>query len=332
LDAYASIADETAASPTANPVGKTFRQSGVKFMMNHPRATYAAVWLAALGIGVPGLDGGSAPSELPASLPLRVSPAVVEFGKSIDVRGASRVKPGSQVKLSFQPSSGGVIPMKSTRASRTGVWHTKYRPGSPGIITATVAGLGAGAASGASLSSVRIRSNLVVTPPSALGRSRAVSVRVLILPKLRQTVWLEIHSGRHWKIVSTRQSNPKGQVAFKLNAVPKGALRVRTAASSGFEGGSRRFRVASLRPAGASWYGLYGDPVACGGVLHMGTIGVAHKTLPCGTLVTVRYRGRTVVAPVIDRGPYIAGREFDLSGALAKALHFDGVDTIWVSP
>ena len=132
--------------------------------------------------------------------------------------------------------------------------------------------------------------------------------------------------------MSTRQSNSKGQVAFKLNVAPKGALRVRTAASSGFEGGSRSFRVASLRPAGASWYGLYGDPVACGGVLHMGTIGVAHKTLPCGTLVTVRYRGRTVVAPVIDRGPYIAGREFDLSGALAKALHFDGVDTIWVSP
>ncbi|MCX6393279.1 MAG: septal ring lytic transglycosylase RlpA family protein, partial [Solirubrobacterales bacterium] len=90
--------------------------------------------------------------------------------------------------------------------------------------------------------------------------------------------------------------------------------------------------VRAFRPAGASWYGLYGDPVACGGVLHRETVGVAHKTLPCGTKVTISYRGRTIVARVIDRGPYISGREFDLTGAAARALHFDGVDTIWVTP
>jgi rare lipoprotein A len=82
----------------------------------------------------------------------------------------------------------------------------------------------------------------------------------------------------------------------------------------------------------ASWYGLYGDGLACGGTLGANQIGVAHKTLPCGTKVTITYRGRTIIAPVVDRGPFIAGREFDLTGAAARALHFDGVDTIWVSP
>ncbi len=49
-------------------------------------------------------------------------------------------------------------------------------------------------------------------------------------------------------------------------------------------------------------------------------IGVAHRTLPCGSLVAFSYRGRTVIAPVIDRGPYVAGRDWDLSGGLCRAL------------
>ena len=53
--------------------------------------------------------------------------------------------------------------------------------------------------------------------------------------------------------------------------------------------------------------------LACGGRLGAGTIGVAHKTLPCGTRLTLRHRGRTVRVRVIDRGPFVGGREFDLS-------------------
>ena len=42
-------------------------------------------------------------------------------------------------------------------------------------------------------------------------------------------------------------------------------------------------------------------------------VGVAHRTLPCGTLVTFRYKGRVVTVPVVDRGPYVAGRTWDLT-------------------
>ena len=65
----------------------------------------------------------------------------------------------------------------------------------------------------------------------------------------------------------------------------------------------------------ASYYGpgLYGNGVACGGTLLPGTLGVANKTLPCGTMVRLRYHGRSVTVPVIDRGPYVAGRDYDLT-------------------
>jgi rare lipoprotein A (peptidoglycan hydrolase) len=78
----------------------------------------------------------------------------------------------------------------------------------------------------------------------------------------------------------------------------------------------------------ASVYTDYGQGVACGGILHVNTLGVANKTLPCGTRVVFRYGGRAILVRVIDRGPYIAGREWDLTGATAEALHFPGLGPI----
>jgi rare lipoprotein A (peptidoglycan hydrolase) len=78
----------------------------------------------------------------------------------------------------------------------------------------------------------------------------------------------------------------------------------------------------------ASVYTDYGRPVACGGVLQVPELGVANKTLPCGTMVTFVYGGRAIRVPVIDRGPYIPGRDWDLTGATAEALHFPGLGEI----
>jgi rare lipoprotein A len=80
----------------------------------------------------------------------------------------------------------------------------------------------------------------------------------------------------------------------------------------------------------ASFYGapLFGNGVACGGILHPWTLGVANKTLPCGTKVLFQYGSRAIEVRVIDRGPYIAGREWDLTAATAVALHFPGLGPV----
>ena len=72
----------------------------------------------------------------------------------------------------------------------------------------------------------------------------------------------------------------------------------------------------------ASWYGpgFYGNRTACGQVYTPEIIGVAHRTLRCGTMLVLEYRGRTITVPVIDRGPYIVGRTLDLSNAARLAL------------
>jgi rare lipoprotein A len=93
---------------------------------------------------------------------------------------------------------------------------------------------------------------------------------------------------------------------------------------------SAKRRLTSYRLAGASYYGpgIFGNGVACGGTLLPGTMGVAHKTLPCGTMVKLRYHGRSVTVPVIDRGPYVAGRDYDLTWAVKLKLGFPGVGTV----
>lgn len=93
---------------------------------------------------------------------------------------------------------------------------------------------------------------------------------------------------------------------------------------------SAKRRLTAYRLAGASYYGpgIFGNGVACGGTLMPGTMGVAHKTLPCGTKVKLRYHGRSVTVPVIDRGPYVAGRDYDLTWAVKEQLGFPGVGTV----
>ena len=83
----------------------------------------------------------------------------------------------------------------------------------------------------------------------------------------------------------------------------------------------------------ATWYGpgFYGNRTACGQRLTRRTVGVAHKRLPCGTRVAVRYKGRFVRTRVIDRGPYAHGAKWDLTKRAAKKLRFSYTDKIRVA-
>lgn len=63
------------------------------------------------------------------------------------------------------------------------------------------------------------------------------------------------------------------------------------------------------------------NKTACGQLYTKDIIGVAHRTLPCGTKVIFEWKGKKIETTVIDRGPYVAGRIWDLSGGLCKALN-----------
>ncbi|HEY3758805.1 MAG TPA: septal ring lytic transglycosylase RlpA family protein [Solirubrobacteraceae bacterium] len=156
-----------------------------------------------------------------------------------------------------------------------------------------------------------------------------------LLPRLadqRVVLQLRRHHGG-WRTVAATHTGARGRYRLKLRMGALGSkpARVLFAGDARARGSHRRLGLLSVfRLAGASWYGG-GGSMACGGWLTSSTLGVANKTLPCGTLVTLRYDGRTVRVPVVDRGPYVAGREYDLTEATKRALGFEGTGDVWAT-
>ena len=138
--------------------------------------------------------------------------------------------------------------------------------------------------------------------------------------------------GRHgWRTLARTRTGARGRfrVSYTPQRLGSDLLRLRFAGDAQALGSRKRLgKLNVFRLAGASWYGG-GGTMACGGALTSSTLGVANKTLPCGTLVTLRYGGHSVRVPVVDRGPYVAGREFDLTEATKRALGFGDTGDVW---
>ncbi|HEV2859323.1 MAG TPA: septal ring lytic transglycosylase RlpA family protein [Solirubrobacterales bacterium] len=123
-------------------------------------------------------------------------------------------------------------------------------------------------------------------------------------------------------------------VLAAMMALMAGAATGAKAATGGASGTASapggEIAFSAFRYAGASWYGpgLWGNKTACGAALRRATLGVAHKTLPCGTTVKFVYHGHALITRVIDRGPYVKGRAFDLTQAASEALGFEGVGRV----
>jgi rare lipoprotein A len=146
-----------------------------------------------------------------------------------------------------------------------------------------------------------------------------------------RVVSLQARSRRGWRTLATATSGGGGRFRVRYSSARIGTRQVRltVAPDTGNRGADRALGDLNVyRVTVASWYGG-GGTMACGGELTSATLGVANKTLPCGTLVTLRYDGNTITVPVVDRGPYVEGREFDLTEATKRALGFEGVGEVW---
>ena len=285
-----------------------------------------------------------APETQGTSIAMHLSSARVQTGTPVRVSGRVRRSfAGRQAVLQFRParsaewSNAGTVVID--RRGRYRIARAIERSGTLRVVVPAPAG----AATAASSPSSPERA-LLVTSRVALGARRmdikAGSVALLsgrIVPAVAGVrVALQVERRGSWRTLDRARTRAGGAYTLRDRArqTVSAPARVVVVAHSGLATAYEPAgRLNVYRYAQASWYGpgFFGRQTGCGGRLGYSQFGVAHKTLPCGTRVTIRHNGRSVRVPVIDRGPYVGNREFDLTAVTARRLGFVGHGAVLVT-
>ena len=282
--------------------------------------------------------GAGSPTTAPA-----LSDPTPTYRQPVTVRGRTAVRYAHGLaRLEFAGPNEGWQPLRTATVDTTGRYSFRValvRSGALRVVVRqrpTAVQAAAVEEQAGPVRQVAIGARLVVTRSRLQGLAGSTaSVSGFIRPAAAgRVIRLERRVGGAWRAVATTRTGQRG--AYRLGyRVPKGGsapARLSLGADAANAPSTRSLgRTGTLRPAVASRYDLYGGALACGGRLGYDSLVVAHRSLPCGTPVTIQYHGRTVQARVADRGPFVGGREFDLAGAVARRLGFDGVGRIWVS-
>jgi hypothetical protein len=312
------------------------------------RVRWAAV--GALVIGVPA--AATAPllavaAQAQTAPQIQLADASLRYGQAAVVRGAAgRDHAGRAVALEYGSAAGtwSVIATATADAAGRYEFHPRLtRSGTLRVALGDASTVRAASTSPSATELARSAQRPVAVAARIAARRRGLDVlaggrgvvRGVLSPGgAGRLVRLELRRGTSWRALAADRTDAAGRFAIRYRAGRPGSGAVRLT-FPGDRANARSVRrlgtLSAYRPALASRYDLYGGALACGGSLRYDSLVVAHRSLPCGTRVHLRYRGRTVTATVRDRGPFSGGREFDLAGAVARRLGFDGVGTVWVA-
>jgi rare lipoprotein A len=278
------------------------------------------------------------------------SKASVRIGNQVTLRGSFEAPEGHPVLIEHRPRGTPrwrAVSRTTTNAQgayrvrisprRSGDWRARLaepqaaEPSASGsTLEETSPETGAAQESVARRIAVRSRTRVEVARRH-LTAGRQLRIDGRVRPAGRRKVTVRV-GGR---TIATR-TRPNGRFSVSWRARGLRSHRVSARAGANRRARGSRFRagrVTVYRPAPSSWYGpgLYGNRTACGQTLTTSTQGVAHRSIPCGTKLRLRYRGRSVAVRVIDRGPYVAGRELDLTYATKRRLGFGSTGSVLMS-
>ena len=306
-----------------------------------------ALALPASAVAFPGTT--AADSATGGALPIQVRPAQILAGQPVTISGTTlRAQSGQRVTLQSRAGAASAWrSLQTTTVSPLGHFsftaHLRHSSLVRVITTQATrpetARIGSGAASISSDSTVAAKPVTVTAELSVTRADHAVlaggriAVRGRVLPVAgARSVRLQGHAGRHWQTLATARTARSGRFTLDYQA-QSGTNRMLRVLFAGDAANARASTSAGTitvyQPAIASWYYDAGLATGCG---FNARYGVANKTLPCGTKVQLKYGGRTVMATVDDRGPYVYGRTWDLGQSTRAALGFDGgVGTVWAS-
>lgn len=269
------------------------------------------------------------------------APASVKIGDRIDIRGEFPDAGNAEVAILTRTArDNGYKRVGTAHTGAGGRWSARVKPRRTGDWRAKLVAPPVGAPltgepapdSVSDTELIRVRSVTRVAPAKRdVVAGKAVEIHGRVLPAGQRDVLVEV-GGQTTRAHADKDGRfeidwkPPSAGKYNVRATAK---RNRDASGSRDSGG----QVTAYRYALASWYGpgFYGNRTACGQTLTSSTRGVAHKSLPCGTKLSIRYGSREVHVQVIDRGPYVGNREFDLTAATRNDLGFGSTGQILVS-
>jgi rare lipoprotein A len=310
-----------------------------RFRIRRRRALAIAL-VPAAALTISSTQGAAAEQRQAAIDPAQ---SAVRFGERVTLRGQFPGAPGRSVAILHRRANGERFKqIKTARTDRNSRWSTRVRPHGTGLWRAR---LSSGERSPEASEEAPLDQPVTVDSETGAKRVRVRSVtavraknhalvgdRVRIRGRVRPggSRRVVVKAGR--KTMKTR-ADARGRFDVRWKAGSTGTFKVRVRARGNARAGGsgdRGGRVNVYRKAQASWYGpgFYGNRTACGQTLTPGMLGVANKTLPCGTKLKLRHGSKTVKVEVIDRGPYAGAREFDLTEATRNRLGFGNTGTV----
>jgi hypothetical protein len=320
---------------------------------NHPARATAA--LGALTTATT-LAAATAPAaaqtpDRGAGIAFEVRDDRLRYGEPIDVRGrAAERNEGTPVSLLYRGNTREWLELDVDELDDEGRFRlegdNRRRSGEARVVVGRQTARAA--LNGEGLAPTRTSDAVEITIASQLRADEAdedAAVRAGRTARIRGTlrpgfadreVVLERRDGDGWRTLARATTREGGRFTLSHRQERSEAFKVRVR----FEGDEINTgwhdepgRMAFLSRDGASWYGpgFYGRRTACGQTLTGDIKGVAHKRLPCGTRVVFKRGKRTVTARVIDRGPFAAGRQWDLAPATKRALGYRGDGPVWAA-
>jgi len=168
--------------------------------------------------------------------------------------------------------------------------------------------------------------SVVVAPTAMIGE--VVHVRGTLPDAARRRIVLQrLDARRGWRNLARSRVHRTERYDIRWRATISGRANLRVVLARRRVSAAAAAPVAFVnvyRPSMATYYGpgLFGNMTSCGQVLTPLLLGVAHRTLRCGARVAILYEGRELIVPVVDRGPFDADYDWDLTQATADALGF----------
>lgn len=317
-----------------------------------PALSVRHVAAGALALGLPGtavaLSGaanalGATPGP---SLHAGVSRHSIRYGSSVTVRGtAPSGDAGRPVQLQFQGAGSGswrALARTTVSSSNHFSFHVRLRQtgrlravspaARPSATSPTAVAASTSTPAPSSPQRVGVAARLRVSRHSSVAEAgHRISLRGrLLADRSGRTVRLVTHTRHGWRTLARTRTGRRGGFDLRYVVHGTGTRWLRVSFSGDRDNGrasAHDGRVTGLVPRVASWYNDGGN-TACGFHAYYG---VANRSLPCGTKVTFAYHGRSLVATVDDRGPYVGGRDYDFNQDIARALGMYGVAGVLAS-